>query len=200
MTRHTTPLPEGAAAEGSPRPAIADTPLTAGDSPASIDEAMIARLVDAFYARARVDAVLGPVFSAHVGDWPRHLARIAQFWSSVLLSTGTYTGSPMQRHSPLPIDGSHFQRWLALFEETARVACPPDAAERFIAAAQRMARSLQLARAPLPRVRSRPGSEGGNAHDASSASSSRVGDPSSTAAARIAALRALLPEPGNDAT
>ncbi|WP_347559018.1 group III truncated hemoglobin [Robbsia sp. KACC 23696] len=176
------------------------TPTDAPDVSPDIDEAMIGCLVDAFYTRAREDAILGPVFDRHVDDWPTHLARIGQFWASVLLSTGAYTGSPMQRHAPLPIDATHFQRWLTLFEETAARECPPAAAQRFIEAAKRMARSLQLARAPLPPVRPRPAS-----HAAMPISASRVpsnGQGSGTTgstAARIAALRALLPEPGDDA-
>lgn len=38
----------------------------------------------------------------------------------------------------------HFQRWLALFEQTARVTCPPPAAALFIARARMIAQSFQL--------------------------------------------------------
>ena len=31
------------------------------------------RLLSRFYERARLDPLLGPVFAAHVDDWPRHL-------------------------------------------------------------------------------------------------------------------------------
>jgi hemoglobin len=199
MTQNTALRPEADATSDSAPCLNAEALAAAAPSPAVIDEAMIARLVDAFYTRARQDDVLGPVFSAHVEDWPRHLARIVQFWSSVLLATGTYTGSPMQRHAPLPIDGSHFQRWLALFAETAREVCPPNAAARFIEAAQRMARSLQLSRAPLPALRPRAESATVRSREALRAPPVAAVAPSATAAARIAALRALLPESGNDA-
>jgi hemoglobin len=110
-----------------------------------IDEAMIEDLVRSFYARARTDALLGPVFEAHVTDWETHLQRICAFWSSVALMTGRYHGRPMEKHLPLPIDARHFDRWLELFGETARDLCPEPAAEHFIERAQRIAESLELA-------------------------------------------------------
>jgi hemoglobin len=45
---------------------------------------------------------------------------------------------------PLAMDSLHFDRWLALFEETTRGLCPPLAAERFIERARRLAESLEL--------------------------------------------------------
>src|SRR3546814_1115715 len=92
-----------------------------------IDEAMIEDLVHRFYARVREDALLGPVFEERVADWGSHLQRMCSFWSSVALMTGRYHGRPMEKHLPLPVDAEHFDRWLALFEEVAREACPPAA-------------------------------------------------------------------------
>jgi hemoglobin len=113
-------------------------------APAGIDEPLIERLVDRFYARARADALLGPVFEARIDDWDRHLAQMCRFWSSVALMSGTYHGNPMPRHMVLPIDAAHFDRWLALFEETTCEVCPPDAAQHVIVRARRIARSLEL--------------------------------------------------------
>jgi hemoglobin len=109
-----------------------------------IDDAMIARLVHGFYDKVRADDVLGPVFAARITDWDPHLKRMCQFWSSVALLTGVYHGKPMQAHLPLPVDARHFDRWLALFEETAAELCPPAAAELFIDRAGRVAESLEL--------------------------------------------------------
>ena len=109
-----------------------------------IDEAMIERLVHAFYAKVRGDAVLGPIFEARIRDWEPHLARMCAFWSSVALMTGRYHGTPMAKHLPLPVDGGHFDRWLALFEETAREICPGEAAAHFVERAQRIAQSLEF--------------------------------------------------------
>jgi hemoglobin len=50
----------------------------------------------------------------------------------------------MAKHMPLAVDARHFDRWLALFEETAREVCHPAAAERFIERARRVAESLEL--------------------------------------------------------
>lgn len=109
-----------------------------------IDEAMIHGLVHSFYDQVRADPMLGPVFEARISDWPPHLARMCAFWSSVVLMTGRYHGRPMQAHAPLPLGGTHFDRWLSLFEATARDVCPPLAADVFIEKAQMIAQSLEL--------------------------------------------------------
>lgn len=109
-----------------------------------IDEPMIERLVRGFYAKVREDALLAPVFEARIQDWEPHLQRMCAFWSSVALMSGRYHGSPMAKHLPLPIDAAHFDRWLALFEETARELCPPKAAVHFVERARRIAESLEL--------------------------------------------------------
>ena len=82
-------------------------------------EADVKKLVDAFYDKVNADALLAPVFNefAHV-DWPTHLPRMYDFWSSLLLHTARYQGQPFLRHLPLPIAGAHFERWLALFRLT----------------------------------------------------------------------------------
>lgn len=109
-----------------------------------IDEAMIARLVRRFYARIREDALLAPLFESRIADWEPHLHRMCEFWSSVALMSGRYHGSPMARHLPLPVDATHFDRWLALFEETAQEICPPAAAAHFVERARHIAESLEL--------------------------------------------------------
>jgi hemoglobin len=109
-----------------------------------IDEAMIERLVRAFYRRVRTDALLGPVFDERIADWGLHLRRMCAFWSSVALMSGRYHGQPMEKHLPLPVDARHFDRWLALFEETVRQACPPVAAAHVVERARRIAESLEL--------------------------------------------------------
>src|SRR3546814_7298736 len=108
----TNELPSGPERRAQITRAIAET--------TGIDEAMIERLVHAFYAGVREDALLGPVFDARIEDWDRHLGRMCAFWSSVALMTGRYSGQPMRAHMPLPVDGVHFDRWLALFEEIGR--------------------------------------------------------------------------------
>ena len=99
--------------------------------PEGLDEALVRRVVDAFYAKARRDPVIGPVFNAArpEADWPRHLSVIADFWASMLLGTGTYSGRPMPKHLALPgLGDAHFERWLSLFKETVDELCPPPVA------------------------------------------------------------------------
>jgi hemoglobin len=109
-----------------------------------IDEAMIERLVRGFYERVRADPLLGPVFAARIVDWEPHLRQMFAFWSSVALMSGAYHGQPMRKHLRLPVDGRHFDRWLALFEAAAHDICPPGAATHFIERARRIAESIEL--------------------------------------------------------
>jgi hemoglobin len=109
-----------------------------------ITEPLIESLVRGFYAKVRADAVLAPIFDTRIGDWEPHLQRMCAFWSSVALMSGRYHGTPMVKHMPLPVDADHFDRWLALFEETAREVCPPEAATHFVELARRIAASLEL--------------------------------------------------------
>lgn len=76
-------------------------------------------LVDTFYGRARLDELVGPVFNDTIQDrWPEHLAKLYTFWQTILLGEHTYYGSPFMPHSKLPVDKSHFDRWLQLFHAT----------------------------------------------------------------------------------
>lgn len=111
-----------------------------------VTEAMIGRLVPAFYAKVRRDPVLGPIFEDAIGDgWDAHLVKLCDFWSSVMLMTGRFKGRPMPVHVAIPdIGPDHFARWLALFRETAAEVCPPPAAALFQARAEMIAESLQL--------------------------------------------------------
>ncbi|MGN6557617.1 MAG: group III truncated hemoglobin [Solirubrobacterales bacterium] len=112
---------------------------------AGVDEAMISRLVHAFYAKVRRDPQLGPIFDREVEDWAEHLARLCDFWSSVLLMSGRFKGQPMQVHAQLAeITPAHFARWLELFHEMARETCPAEAAALFCAKADNIGESLQL--------------------------------------------------------
>ena len=127
-----------------PEPRVIQRPPPPGVE-AGVDEAMIRALVHGFYDRIRADAILGPVFAAEISDWDPHLAKMVDFWSSVVLMTKRYDGRPVPAHVKIPgLDREQFAHWLALFEKTARDLCPPAAADLFIDRAHRIAQSLQL--------------------------------------------------------
>ncbi len=109
-----------------------------------IDEGFIDKLVRAFYARARQDPLLGPVFAARITDWEPHLKTIIDFWSGILLKTGRYRGNPLALHADLPIADEHFARWIALFRETAEELGGPGAAKIFGERATLIGESLKL--------------------------------------------------------
>eukprot|EP00439_Symbiodinium_sp_Y106_P087654 s1_g190.t1 len=112
----------------------------------SINEALIEELVRSFYAKIRADEELGPIFSAVIsGDWEPHLQKMFAFWSTLTMLTGRYKGQPMGAHLKLKmVEPEHFDRWLALFRETANEICPPPAAAIFVDKAERVAESLKL--------------------------------------------------------
>ena len=110
-------------------------------------ETEIATLVDRFYAKVRRDDDLGPVFNGAIDDWPHHLKKLQAFWSSVMLGTGRYKGSPMAQHVKHKdaIDPAMFERWLALWRETAAELLSPEDAAEIIVKAERIGESLSLA-------------------------------------------------------
>lgn len=111
-----------------------------------ITEADIARLVPEFYRRVREDALLGPVFEGAIGDWPHHLQKLRDFWSSVMLTSGRYKGQPMLAHirHEQHMTADAFARWLHLWRQTTEDLLPPAAAAAFQEKADRIAESLQL--------------------------------------------------------
>ena len=126
-----------------PEPTVVYRP--APGAAAGVTEEMIRSLVHAFYDRIRADVLLGPIFLAEIADWEPHLAKMCDFWSSLLLMTKRYDGRPVPAHMRIPgLDRAHFAHWLDLFRQTARETCPPAAADLFIDRAERVAQSLQL--------------------------------------------------------
>lgn len=137
MTRAAADLPPPPSA----RPAVTAELIAR----TGLDEVLLTELVYLFYDRVRADTVLGPIFAARIEDWGPHLERMVSFWSSVALMTGRYHGAPVPKHADLPVSWAHFERWLALFRETAQEVCPPEGAAHVIERAERIARSLHIA-------------------------------------------------------
>jgi hemoglobin len=113
-----------------------------------ISEDVIRRLVDRFYAKVRADDRLAPVFAAAIAhdQWEPHLAKMRDFWSSVMLTSGRYKGNPVAVHMGIArIEPHLFSRWLELFGETCGELFEDDIADAFRAKAVRIADSLKLA-------------------------------------------------------
>ncbi|MBZ9710407.1 group III truncated hemoglobin [Mesorhizobium sp. ESP7-2] len=109
---------------------------------------MIRGVVDGFYEEIRRDELLGPIFRQQIqsDEWPRHLAKMCDFWSATLLRTSRYEGRPLPPHLAIGSLGEvHFRRWLTLFRVTVRRICPPEVAALFMDRALRIAHSFRLA-------------------------------------------------------
>lgn len=108
-------------------------------------EEEITALVHQFYARIRQHPNLGPIFNAHIDDWPEHLDKLVDFWSSILLRTGRFSGSPMPKHIALPgLSAELFGQWLTLWRSTAAEQANAAMAEQAVTAAERIAQSLWM--------------------------------------------------------
>jgi hemoglobin len=111
-----------------------------------VTEQDIASLVPTFYARVRQDPLLGPIFNGAIDDWPHHLTKLEDFWSSVMLTSGRYKGQPMAAHvrHEQHMTTEAFARWLEVWRQTTAELLSPLAAAAFQEKAGRIAESLQL--------------------------------------------------------
>ena len=112
-----------------------------------VDRAFIGHLVREFYGRVRRDERLGPIFAAEIaGSWEPHLEKMTDFWCSVILKDGSYSGRPVPAHTKLDqVREADFDVWLGHFRATAEELCPDGMAQAFIVRAERIAESLRLA-------------------------------------------------------
>ena len=117
--------------------------LAATDPAPEITAGEISALVDTFYERVRLDSLIGPIFNRQVKDWPAHLALLKDFWTTVILGTGSFKGNPMETHLKLLLEPGHFERWLELFAATSREVLPAPHAALFIGKSQRIADTFQ---------------------------------------------------------
>lgn len=112
--------------------------------PATLDESRVTRLVACFYDKVRVDTLLGPIFNPLVADWDAHKVLMTSFGSTVALRSGHYRGNPLAKHQPLPIGIEHFQRWLALWRETAHEELDANSAALMIGYAERVGYGMRV--------------------------------------------------------
>lgn len=96
-----------------------------------------------FYADIRQDALLGPIFTTHIHDWPAHLEKIGGFWARQLGAASNYPGGFAAAHLPLGIQPEHFLRWLGLWERNCRQHLDPESAAWMTARAHDIAAHLR---------------------------------------------------------
>jgi len=109
-----------------------------------VTEAQIATVVAAFYADVRRHPGLGPVFAAHVADWPAHEAKIARFWRNAILMERVYNGNPLAVHRAAEdVRPGMFEPWLALFDATLQRELPAETAAAWSALAHRIGAGLR---------------------------------------------------------
>lgn len=112
-----------------------------------INEEFINRLVDTFYAKVHEHTELGPIFvDVLAGDWELHLAKMKDFWTSLVLGSKRYSGNPLKMHKQIiAIEPQHFSHWLDLFAETLRgLSDKEEVIDYFLHRAQRIANNFQL--------------------------------------------------------
>ncbi|PVA10687.1 globin family protein [Pelagivirga sediminicola] len=111
--------------------------------------AQIDKVVARFYTRVRAHPQLGPVFAAHVNDWPAHEEKIGRFWRNALLFERSYDGNPMQIHKAAGnVRAAHFPIWLALFDEVLEQEVPGHIALAWSTLAHRIGRGLSYGLPP----------------------------------------------------
>ncbi|HSI89691.1 MAG TPA: group III truncated hemoglobin [Adhaeribacter sp.] len=116
------------------------------------NEADVKRLVDTFYDLVNQDELLSPVFNGHAHvDWETHLPIMYKFWGSLLLGTANYFGQPFPKHVFLPVDKTHFERWIELFLKNVDAQFEGEVAEAAKARGLNMARVFQLKMGLIPR-------------------------------------------------
>ncbi len=123
----------------------------------AVSEAQIDRVVSRFYTAVRQDPSLGPVFAAHVTDWPTHEEKIGRFWRNALLLQRSYDGNPMQVHRAAGnVHVEHFPVWLALFDKVLHDELPAAQAQSWSALAHRIGRGLSFGLTPKDAVNDIP--------------------------------------------
>ncbi len=76
-------------------------------------------MVNTFYDKVREDDLLGPIFNGKLqGRWPEHLQKMYGFWQTLLFDVRAYSGTPFPPHKQLPVDKTHFDRWVQLFDSS----------------------------------------------------------------------------------
>ena len=110
-----------------------------------LNRASITTLVNDFYTDIRQESLLGPIFNGAIGgNWETNLARMVDFWCSVMLASGEFKGNVFGKHMQIQgVEMAHFRRWFGLFETHVRRLFAPKVADEFMVVAKRIGASLQ---------------------------------------------------------
>ena len=119
--------------------------------------APLVQLLKYFYADVRQHAEIGPIFAAHIADWPAHIEKIADFWSGVTGGPALYSGPMPFKHQPLGLEERHFQAWLGLWASHCRARLAPAEAAELIAVAEMIGQRLRFMVGVPPPPGNRPG-------------------------------------------
>ena len=103
----------------------------------------IAELLHTFYADVRQHAVLGPIFNAHIHDWPAHLAKIGEFWALQTGGPSRYGGGFGTAHLRIGIEPRHFGLWLELWDFNGQRHLAPEEGEAMSALAHEFGARLR---------------------------------------------------------
>lgn len=112
-----------------------------------IDRASIEKLVRTFYAKILKDDLLSPFFIRALGDdlkndkWYEHLKTLDNFWLGLMIGEGRYMGDPLLPHFFLgELSPELFDRWIALFRQTAEEIYEHNTALKFYGKAKGLAK------------------------------------------------------------
>jgi len=108
------------------------------------------QFIESFYAKVLLDPVLAPIFLDIASiDLSVHLPHIGDYWAKLLLKDTNYQRHTMnihrELHSKNPLTEKDFQRWLALFVETADEMYEGENTERAKRIATSIAGNMQVA-------------------------------------------------------
>lgn len=124
------------------------TPTTPTTLPLKyLDRNGVVDLIHAFYADVRSDPLLGPIFGEVIqDDWEPHLARMVEFWSTIMLGSRSFKGNVYGKHvelgQRLPVRPEHFFRWLTLWNKHTSGRFVRDIAQDMQTTAQGIGRNL----------------------------------------------------------
>ncbi|AIY12993.1 group III truncated hemoglobin [Cellulophaga baltica] len=88
------------------------------------NRADVSILVRSFYAKVRIDKILGPIFNGMITDWEAHLELLTDFWETQFFLKRKYHGNPIKAHNEVDkkmnhgVTPEHFGLWLNHWFET----------------------------------------------------------------------------------